>query len=263
MRSSIIGIGTTTTGISTYRFKSAGQIDGSERTLRFESNFANVSAATTVSSFLHEEVSSFKSIVRVSSGSTSALHQVLVVNNETDTHITQYPFLSIGSTSGIGTFSSTIKGNDLNFNFHPDPEYTGGTNNVQVQILNKAFYKDIDLLNIPLDLQYGTSTESLSVAQYDAINGSRSNKTSFVLQHNTIPIFQKNFNPSSVLNLATGEFSITDHFFESGEKIIYSPGSTFTGASVSGITTAGGSLTSGTELFAIKKLNDTIPSCKN
>ena len=85
------------------------------------------------------------------------------MNNETDTHITQYPFLSIGSTSGIGTFSSTIKGNDLNFNFHPDPEYTGGTN-VQVQILNKAFYKDIDLLNIPLDLQYGTRTESLSLA---------------------------------------------------------------------------------------------------
>ena len=262
VRSSVIGIGTTTAGISTYRFKSAGQIDGSERTLRFESNFANVSAATTVSSFLQEEISSFKSIVRVSSGSTSALHQVLVVNNETDTHITQYPFLSIGSTSGIGTFSSTIKGNDLNFNFHPDPEYTGGTNNVQVQILNKAFYKDIDLLNIPLDLQYGTVTESLSLAQYDAINGSRSNKTSFALQHNTIPIFQKNFNPSSVLNLATGLFSITDHFFESGEKIIYSPGSTFTGASVSGITTAGGSLASGTELFAIKKLSDTFQVAK-
>ena len=262
VRSSVIGIGTTTAGISTYRFKSAGQIDGSERTLRFESNFANVSAATTVSSFLQEEISSFKSIVRVSSGSTSALHQVLVVNNETDTHITQYPFLSIGSTSGIGTFSSTIKGNDLNFNFHPDPEYTGGTNNVQVQILNKAFYKDIDLLNIPLDLQYGTVTESLSLAQYDAINGSRSNKTSFALQHNTIPIFQKNFNPSSVLNLATGLFSITDHFFESGEKIIYSPGSTFTGASVSGITTAGGALASGTELFAIKKLSDTFQVAK-
>ena len=254
VRSSIIGIGTTAAGISTYRFKSSGQIDGSERTVRFESNFANVSVATTVSSFLHEEVSSFKSIVRVSSGSTSALHQVLVVHDETDTFTTQYPFLSIGSTSGIGTFSSSLKGNNLNFNFHPDPEFTGGTNNVQVQILNKIFYTDIDLLNIPLDLQYGTSTESLSVAQYDAINGNRANKTSFVLQSNTKPIFQKNFNPSdpNVLNLATGEFSIVDHFFETGEQIIYKAGSTFTGASVSGIATAGGALTDGTILFAIK-----------
>ena len=180
VRSSIIGIGTTSTGIGTYRFKSTGQIDGSEKTVRFESNYANVSAATTISTFLHEEISSFKSIVRVSSGSTSALHQVLVAHNETDTHTTQYPFLSIGSTSGIGTFSSTLVGNDLNFNFHPDPDYTGGTNSVQVQVLSKAFYTDIDLLNIPLDLQYGTVTESLSLAQYDAINGSRSNKTSFI-----------------------------------------------------------------------------------
>ena len=150
---------------------------------------------TTVSSFIHEEVSSFKSIVRVSSGSTSALHQLLLYD-ESDTFTTQYPFLSIGSTSGIGTFSSSLKGNNLNFNFHPDPEFTGGTNNVQVQVFNKIFYKDLDLLNLPLDLQYGSVTESLSIAQYDAINGSRSNKKSFVLQSNAKPIFQKNFNPS-------------------------------------------------------------------
>ena len=252
VRSSIIGIGTTAVGISTYRFKSTGQIDGTEKTVRFESNYANVSAATTISTFLHEEISSLKSVVRVSSGSTSALHQVLVVHDETDSYITQYPFLSIGSTSGIGTFSSTLVGNDLNLNFHPDPDYTGGTNSVQVQVLSKAFYTDIDLLNIPLDLQYGTVTESLSLAQYDAINGSRSNKTSFTLQSNTIPIFEKKFNPATALNLGTGEFTVTDHFFETGEKIIYTPGSTFTGATVTGIATAGGTLSAGTELFAIK-----------
>ena len=258
VRSNIIGIGKTTSGIGTYRFKSNGQIDGSERTVRFESNYANVSAATTVATFLQEEISSLKGIVRVSSGSTSALHQVLVTHNETDTHNTQYPFLSIGSTSGIGTFSSTIVGNDLNLNFHPDPLYSGGTNSVQVQVLTKAFYTDIDLLNIPLDLQYGTATESLSVAQYDAINGSRANKTSFPLQNNTTPIFQKNFDPSnaSTLNQETGEFTITNHFFETGEKLIYKPGSTFTGASVAGIATGGGTFADGLEVFAIKSLNN-------
>ena len=40
VRSSVIGIGTTAAGISTYRFKSTGQIDGSEKTVRFESNYA-------------------------------------------------------------------------------------------------------------------------------------------------------------------------------------------------------------------------------
>ena len=60
VRSNIIGIGTTTSGIGTYRFKSTGQMDGSERTVRFESNYANVSAATTVATFLQEEISSLK-----------------------------------------------------------------------------------------------------------------------------------------------------------------------------------------------------------
>ena len=84
-------------------------------------------------------------MLRVSSGSTSALHQVLVAHDSTDTHTTQYPFLSIGSTSGIGTFSSTIVGNDLNLNFHPDPLYTGGTNSVQVQTFTEAFYSQIQI----------------------------------------------------------------------------------------------------------------------
>ena len=43
VRSRIIGIGTTAAGIGTYRFKSTGQLDGTEKTTRLESNFANVS----------------------------------------------------------------------------------------------------------------------------------------------------------------------------------------------------------------------------
>ena len=58
------------------------------------------------------------------------------------------------------------------FNFHPDPLYSGGTNSVEVQSFTEAFYSETDLLNIPPDLQYGTVTESLSFAQYDAVNGS-------------------------------------------------------------------------------------------
>ena len=95
------------------------------KTTRFESNFSNVSAASTIATFLENKISTLKGFVRVSSGSTSALHQVLVAHDSTDSHSVQYPFLSIGSTSGIGTFSSTLVGNDLNLNFHPDPLYTG------------------------------------------------------------------------------------------------------------------------------------------
>ena len=263
VRSRVIGIGTTAAGIGTYRFKLSGQLDGTERTSRFESNFSNVSAASTIATFTENVISSLQGFVRVSSGSTSALHRVLVAHDSTDTHTTQYPFLSIGSTSGIGTFSSTIVGNDLNLNFHPDPLYSGGTNSVQVQTFTEAFYSETDLLNIPPDLQYGTVTESLSFAQYDAINGSRSNKTSFALQSNSKPIFQKQFNPSdsATLNASTGVFTIIDHFFETGERLVYSPGSTFTGITLSGIATAGGTL--GSEVYAIRINKDTFKIAKS
>ena len=263
VRSRIIGIGTTAAGIGTHRFKLSGQLDGTERTTKFESKFSNVSTSSTIATFTENEISSLKGYVRVSSGSTSSLHQVLVAHDSTDSHTTQYPFLSIGSTSGIGTFSSTIVGNDLNLNFHPDPLFSGGTNSVQVQTFTEAFYSETDLLNIPPDLQYGTVTESLSFAQYDAINGTRSNKTSFKLQSDSKPIFQKQFNPSDTgtLNPATGVFTIIDHFFETGERLIYSPGSTFTGISLSGIATAGGTL--GSEVYAIRVNKDTFKISKS
>ena len=263
VRSRVIGIGTTATGIGTYRFKLPGQIDGTERTTVFESKYHNVSTASTIATFTENVISSLKGFVRVSSGSTSALHQVLVAHDSTDTHTTQYPFISIGSTSGIGTFSSTIVGNDLCLNFHPDPLYSGGTNSVEVQSFTEAFYSETDLLNIPPDLQYGTVTESLSFALYDAINGSRSNKTSFVLQSDSKPIFQKQFNPSDTgtLDAATGVFTIIDHFFETGERLIYTPGSTFTGISLSGIATAGGTL--GSEVYAIRVDKDSIKIAKS
>ena len=263
VRTRIIGIGTTAAGIGTYRFKLLGQLDGTEKTTRFESKFSNVSTASTIATFLENEISTLKGFVRVSSGSTSALHQVLVAHDSTDSHTVQYPFLSIGSTSGIGTFSSTLVGNDLNLNFHPDPLYSGGTNSVQVQVFTEAFYTESDLLNTPPDLQYGTVTESILLGQYDATNGLRSNKTSFALQSDSTPIFQKQFNPSdtSTLDTSTGIFTIKDHFFETGERLIYVPGSTFEGISVTGIATAGGTL--GSDVFAIRLTKDTFKISKS
>jgi hypothetical protein len=47
----------------------------------------------------------------------------------------------------------------------------------------------------------------------------------FDLSYQGTPIFMKTFNPSDsqVLNLTTGEFNITNHFFNTGEELIYRP----------------------------------------
>ncbi len=260
VRSNIIGIGTTTAGIGTYRFKLAGQNTGTEKTVKYESNYTKVSTASTteILSFTSQETSSLKGYVRVSSGSTSVLHQIMVSHDETDTNTQQFAYVSVGSTAGLGTFSSNYKGANLVVHFHADSAYTGAGNTVTVQTFTEAFHSDIDLLNIPPDLQYGTSTNSLSLAQYDAINGDRSNKTSFPMQSKAVPIYEKQFNPSdaSILDTTTGIFTIVDHFFETGERLIYTPNSTFTGIPITGISTAGGVL--GEEVYAIRINKDSF-----
>ena len=90
----------------------SGQPDGDERSATIESNFLNESGITTIKSFRSDLFSSVKSTVRVSVGETSALHQVMLIESNDNVFVSQYPFLSIGSTTGIGTFGGNLNGTD-------------------------------------------------------------------------------------------------------------------------------------------------------
>jgi len=228
VRSKNIGFNTTGAGIGTYRFKKTGQGDGFERTVNYVSNFSNVSSASTVVSLSIPEFTSVKSIVRVSIGNTSSLHQVMMINDGTNTHTVQYPALSIGSTSGIGSFGGVISGSNANLIFYPDPSISG---TFEVLSFNEKFYTDIDSVNQPSSLEYASIIESIQVGNYFSVNSDNLSKTNFSLTYDGYPIFMREFNPSdsSVLNLSTGEFNIPNHFFNTGERLIYTPKSTFLG----------------------------------
>ena len=255
VRSKIVGFGTTAAGIGTYRFLSSGQPEGSETTVRLHSDFVNASGISTIFSVAKSDVTSIKSLVKVGYGNTSALHQVLIVHDDTDTYTLQYPFLSVENEIGIGTFGSKFDGSNLVLNFHPD---AGITDVISIQAFSEFIQTDSDLDNTPLDLTYGSVRESLIVSGYDSINGNRVNKTEFTLKHNRVPIFQKTFNPSdtNVLNLGTGTFTIEDHFFKTGEKLTYNPASSFSGVTVNPIVDSGTSVGIATTVFAIR-LNST------
>ena len=51
------------------------------------------------------------------------------------------------------------------------------------------------------------------------------------MDYQDTPIFQKFWDPAdtAILNKTTGEFSITNHFFETGEELIYRAGSSVAG----------------------------------
>ena len=253
LRSKTVGFGTTSVGIGTFRFKDAAQIDGTERTLNLQSNFKRVSGTSTIVGVDSNKFSTIKSIVKVAFGSTIAIHEVLATHNGTDTSIVHYPFISIGSTSGIGTFISNFANNKFNVRFNPDT----GVSNAEVSAYSEVVYTDLDLFNTPPDFTYGRITETVGVSQYNAVNGTRANITEFDLNHEGVPIFAKTFTPTDTtkLNPVTGVFTIRDHFFSTGEKLKYTPGSTFIGVTADAMETAAG-VDLPTDVFAIKVDDD-------
>ena len=145
----------------TYRFKDNHQPDGSERSMILQSGITSVqsSANSNVIGIDSNKFSAINAIVKVGIGTTvgagvtHAIHQVLAIHDGVDTHTVHYPFVSIGSTSGIGTFSSTLTSSNFVLKFHPD----SGTGKHHIQHFSEALYRDLDIVNDPPDLGYGLS----------------------------------------------------------------------------------------------------------
>ena len=233
VRANAVGFGATSNADGALRFKiGTSQPDGNERSAYFSGNSVVGTGETTIFSADSTLTNSIKSLVSVSYGSTYALHQILTLSpDSTNTYSTQYPFLSIGSTTGIGTFGTIIDGSDVALKFYPDSSVTGI---VTIKSFNEVLYQELETENAYQNINYGSiKTQEYNIGLFDATNSDRINKKFFKMEYKDTPIFQKFWDPAdtAVLNKTTGEFSITNHFFETGEELIYRAGS-----SVSGLT---------------------------
>jgi len=235
VKTKTVGFGTTAGGIGTYRYLVDDQIPGTEQTTRLESDYKVITGITTIKTFDSSVESSLKSLIRVGIGSTVALHQVSVIANQVSNNIQHYPFISIGSTSGIGTFSTEVQGLNVSVKFHPDSQFQNSQ--ILVQSFDQFIYSSLDEFNIPDELLYGTSKEKFSINKYGSINNFGKDRLNFDLNYDRIPIFQKTFNPTSLstLNKATGIFTINNHFFQNNEELIYTPDSTLIGIAASSV----------------------------
>ena len=237
LRTQTIGIGSTAAGIGTYRFKFTGTSDGTERTGRLETDYAIVSGGspTTVSGINSITDGALKSTVRVSIGQTQAIHQVYVLNDQKqreNLYVLSYPYLSVNDINGIGTFSAEYSATGVDVKFHPD--YSG---DIQVQSFNEIIYRDLDnngdISGIG-DLSYGDVNENVSQAIYYGIN--QREILSFSAKSGGVDIFAKTIDPADtgILSTTTGKFTI-DHFFQTGEELIYRPGSNLVGIAETGL----------------------------
>ena len=243
---------------STYRFKALNQPDESERTILYEAkDISSSSSEIEINSLNINLFSSLKSTIRVDDGSSSALHQVMFIHDTNNVYTVQYPFISIGSTTGIGTFGGEISGSEAKLKFYPD---SAGTFNLLS--FNEKFYSftDLNSLNSPLPLKYGDNnqiedsnyvvTQYLSKGSQDVFN--------FKLNYETTPIFMKVFDPTNttVLDPTTSEFTIPNHFFNTGEELTYRYKSSFIGVTPSSILSGGVGI--GSTVYAIKTSNSTF-----
>ena len=236
LKSKVVGIGTTGTANETFRFKSIGQEDESERTSIYSgvSSSTNIGICTfiTLNSLLFNAA---KSVVEVSIGASKAIHEVLFLHDGTDAYAQQSGSLSISKdytseydpSLGLGTFGATLSGNKFKLQFFPDNVSGVST----VVALNHSIYKEVDLVNTPQTLTYGVISENNSVQLYNSITGNRINKLEFTPKVNSVPIFGKTFDPtdSSKFISTTGQFNIPNHFFRDDEELFYVPKSTFVG----------------------------------
>lgn len=233
VRTRNVGFGSTAIGNGIYRFKSETEPDGFERSAIYQSNisYTNSGNPGTVINLDKDLFSSIKSLVRIGIGTINALHQLLTVHDGTKIRVSEYPFLSIGSTSGIGTFGGEYSGNNVQIKFYPDSQFTGS---IEILSFNENIYSELDSENEYPPLEYLPNSESIVSANFFGNNLDDVNKTNFELKYNGTPIFVKKFNPASTstLNKETGTFNIRNHFFSTGEELIYTPKSTFSGIGV-------------------------------
>ena len=252
IRTKIVGFGTTASGIGTHIFKSAGQPDDSVKSARLQTNYVSIASTGTVFTVDKSDVSTIKAVSKVGYGNSSALHQFLIINDSSESYITQYPFLPVGTgnTTGIGTFGSEFNGSNLNIKFFPD----AGVSNVTVQTHSEIIQTDSDFVNLPEVLSYGSISEEVITSAYNARNGNRVDKTAFNVNHEGTPIFQKTFDPAASLNLTTNVFNVKDHFFNTGEKLTYAAGSSFATVTPVSMKTGGSNIP--TTVYAINDGSD-------
>ena len=227
VRANIVGFAATSSGIGTYRFLVSAQPEETERSARLESTVGVGTTSIIVGVFDLNLITSASSIVRVSSGNTSAIHQVSILQDRKDITVIPGPFSPANTVTGLGTFGGEIIGNQFRLNFYPDATI----NNVHVQGFNEVFYTESDFDNEPLQLEYGNNNQRLFLSAYDGINGARANKVNFNLTYERVPIYKKSFYPgnTNIVDFSTGVFTIRNHFFNTGEELIYRPKSTFIG----------------------------------
>ena len=159
----------------------------------------------------------------VVSDKTNNIHQMsefTIVDDDTTVSLTEYAAVDTSggeSTVGLGTLGATRSGNVTVINFTPNPS---------IDVHVKTF---INKLNTAEDLNTAQFQKDLDCAamesNFDTYTGTEvSVKRSFPLTHKNDTIFTKTFNASdsTIVDLTDNTIYLPNHFFVTGQELVYS-----------------------------------------
>jgi len=143
------------------------------------------------------------------------MSEVIVLNDSSSAYITEYG--NIATHSGLGTVGAAVSSTHTNLYYTPVP-------NINAQV--RVFQTSIQLVDIEsiastlIDLNNATIEAGYGFYQGTEVDVRRA----FELNHKQRPIFLKTFNgeSSSVVNLTEDTIIIPEHFFVTGEEVVYS-----------------------------------------
>ena len=148
-----------------------------------------------------------------------AVTQVTMLHDTVTPHFVEFGYMDNFNGSGIGTVGvgySSASGGDLELRLTP-PANTAVTTKVVQYNFRETGTGGVGFV---------TFTDSRLKTQEGTYTGTDNDiKFSFDLKNNGSPIFNKVFNSedTSVIDLANNQFIIDNHFFNTGEEIIYNP----------------------------------------
>ena len=217
---------TSSTGIGTYLFgfdeQSIGFIDSritsiassTTPTQHIIAEYNNINYDPTDSEDQHDAAYYIVCVEDVTNGQYQ-MSEVIVVDDENEAYITEYG--NVETISGLGTIGAGAGTTHTQLYFTPNP-------NIDVEV--RVFQTSLQLVNqTPLNPQLKINLNNAEVnAGFAVYNGTFSDvKRSFGLTYGGRTIFQRSFfgNDSSVVNVDSNSITIPEHFFVTGEELIY------------------------------------------
>ena len=145
------------------------------------------------------------------------LSEIIVLNDNSESYITEYGTLTTGS--GIGTIGALMTSTETFLQYTPpasvDTQIKVFQQAVQLVEVDNTLNNEIDLNNASVTAGYGFYEATASDV-----------KRSFELTHKGAPIFLRNFDGSDndIVDVTNNTIKIPDHFFVTGEPVNYSVG---------------------------------------